>query len=157
MLVPSCWTSQVPGLEGDQHQALEVAVHLAPKWLQASDVDEGPRALRALVCQQWRLFEWPSWRHPCTTLISHLLILTHRAYLLLTQRAEPDHASVLVRAVMQQPDGPVLLQCMHCMACRVSTADILIAHLPRPTRTMPCAQAWPSLPCHPARADWKSR
>ena len=52
------------------------------------------------------------------------------AHLLLTQRAEDAHALVLVSTMLQQPDGPVLLQCMHHLANRVSTADIVAANLP---------------------------
>lgn len=59
------------------------------------------------------------------------------AHLLLTQRSEPDHASVLVSAVAQQTEGPILLQCMHYMTNRVSAADVVAAHLPQGCRG-PC-------------------
>lgn len=59
------------------------------------------------------------------------------AHVLLTQRSEPDHASVLVSAVAQQTEGPILLQCMHYMTNRVSAADVVAVHLTQGCRE-PC-------------------
>ena len=59
------------------------------------------------------------------------------AHILLTQRADPVHASVLISAVTHHGDEPSLIQAMHYLPQRVSGADIIEAHLAQGLRG-PC-------------------
>ena len=59
------------------------------------------------------------------------------AHLLLTQRADPVHASVLVSAINHQADDPVMIQAMHYLPQRVSGADVIDAHMAQ-TLSGPC-------------------
>ena len=45
--------------------------------------------------------------------------------MLLFQRAEPDHAAVLLSSMPPVPGNPVLLQAMFYLPARVSTADLI--------------------------------
>ena len=51
-------------------------------------------------------------------------------HLLLSQRAAPDHALVLLSSMPPVPGNPVLLQAMHYLPNRVSTADLVSLILP---------------------------
>ena len=62
------------------------------------------------------------------------------AHILLTQRADPVHASVLISAVLHQEAEPSLLQAMYYLPQRVSGADIIEAHLDQRLRGPCCVR-----------------
>lgn len=71
------------------------------------------------------------------------------AHVLLTQRADPVHASVLVSAIVSQGEDPVMLQAMHYLPQRVSGADVIAAHMPQrlhgPCRVRRGAHVFPAI------------
>lgn len=70
-------------------------------------------------------------------------------HVLLTQRADPVHASVLVSAITYQGEDPALIQVMHYLPHRVSGADVIEAHLARglqgPCRVRRGAHLFPAI------------
>ena len=59
------------------------------------------------------------------------------AHILLTQRADPIHASVLVSAISHQGEDPLMMQAMYYLPNRVSGADVIEAHFAQDLRG-PC-------------------